>query len=282
MNIYYSLKSLERIVSAEDSTPVSTTEKLVLSYGKLEHFKLEMKDRPEEFLQTVSGIVCWDVIVYGLEERSLLCHTIDSDIDSSGIKEGRISFPVVTRTTNFLASVENGDTHGWLEVRGFNSDGSSVYSMKFRVIARYSNDPSNNQPVEVLDDIATMSWVKKFLAGENIDSPVTKEMLDNALSCMRITESENPVTGLKNETVVKHTLSNGEIITFDKSALKNDQCVTMELWLTMQEEVVSFTMPDVTWIEEPAFDTANTLYAVVIRWDGEKVIGNIAYTLEVS
>lgn len=279
MKIYYSLKSQERVVSAEDFTPVSTTDKLILSYGKLEHFDLEMKECPEDFFLTVSDIVCWDVIVYGLDGGGLLCHTVDSEIDSSKIKEGRMVFPVATRTANFLAAVEKSDVHGWLEIRGFNSDGSLIYSMKFRTIARYSNDPSNQPPVEILEDIATMSWVKKMLSGENAESYVTKEMLNSALSCMPIIESGSPVIKLGNESVVKHTITDGDIITFDTTSLGSDQCITMELWLRMPGEVVSFTMSDVTWIEEPSFDTANTLYAVVVKWDGEKIIGNMAYSL---
>ena len=87
---------------------------------------------------------------------------------------------------------------------------------------------------------------------------------------------------LSHNTIVQHSLAVDDVITIDTSAMTSDKSVTMELWLTMPETVVSFSIPNVNWLEEPSFDTANTLYAVVLRWDGEKVLANVAYTLEVS
>lgn len=48
------------------------------------------------------------------------------------------------------------------------------------------------------------------------------------------------------------------------------RCSTFELWLVMGGTVVSFSLPDnLTWIGvAPSFDSANTLYALVLRWDG--------------
>lgn len=48
------------------------------------------------------------------------------------------------------------------------------------------------------------------------------------------------------------------------------RCSTFELWLVMDSTVVSFSLPDtLTWVgTTPNFDSANTLYALVIRWDG--------------
>ena len=99
---------------------------------------------------------------------------------------------------------------------------------------------------------------------------------------MIISEVSGTTITVKPNSVVKHTLSANETLTFDVSKLTANQCVTMELWLTMPETAVSFTLSEVTWIDEPDFSAGNTLYAVVIRWDGQKLIGNVAYTLEVS
>lgn len=82
-------------------------------------------------------------------------------------------------------------------------------------------------------------------------------------------------------TIFKYTVSENDVITINTSSMKPYQCSTMELWLTMPSTVVSFSIPNVTWIEEPSFDSANTLYTIAIRWDGEKLLANIAYTLEV-
>ena len=96
-----------------------------------------------------------------------------------------------------------------------------------------------------------------------------------------ISEAAAPDLVFKHNTVIKYSPAADDVITFDVSALDSGKCSTMELWLTLGE-VVSFSIADVTWVEEPSFDSANTLYALVIRWDGEKLIGSAAYSLEVT
>ena len=106
-------------------------------------------------------------------------------------------------------------------------------------------------------------------------------MLEDLKEGMIMTVSDTPNMTLVNNSVVKYTPNADDVITFDVSALDSGKCSTMELWLTLGE-VVSFSIAGVTWVEEPSFDSANTLYALVIRWDGEKLIGNVAYSLEVT
>ena len=149
-------------------------------------------------------------------------------------------------------------------------------------MAQYTNDPSEDIPVELIDDFATMSWVKNLLSGGENESFVTKELLESKISGMMIDTAESSNVLLIHNTIVQHSLAADDVITIDTSAMTSDKSVTMELWLTMPETVVSFSIPNVNWLEEPSFDTANTLYAVVLRWDGEKVLANVAYTLEVS
>ena len=96
-----------------------------------------------------------------------------------------------------------------------------------------------------------------------------------------ISEVTAPAVTFKHNTVAKYSPLADDVITFDVSALDSGKCSTMELWLALGE-VVSFSIADVTWVEEPSFDSVNTLYALVIRWDGEKLIGNAAYSLEVT
>lgn len=97
---------------------------------------------------------------------------------------------------------------------------------------------------------------------------------------MNISASQQSAIELVHNTIIKHNIIADQTITFNNGA--QNKSTTMELWLIMPETVVPFSMPNVSWLEEPSFDTANTLYAVVLRWDGEKIIANIAYTLEVS
>lgn len=93
---------------------------------------------------------------------------------------------------------------------------------------------------------------------------------------------QQPSLKLEHNKVVKHTIVQNQVLTLNTDQLVQDKAVTMELWLTMPEEAVSFTMPNVTWIEEPSFDTGNMLYCVVLRWDGARVLANVAYSVEVS
>ena len=169
-----------------------------------------------------------------------------------------------------------------MEVRGCDSDGAIACCMKFRCVAVYANDLSDNVPAELVDDIATKSWVKNILSGGSTDSFVSKEMLEAAVSEQPIIQFENTTFQIVGSTVIKHNLAENDVIMFDASSLDEDRCATMELWLTMPETVVSFSIPDVTWIEEPSFDTGNMLYCVVLRWDGAKVLANVAYSVEVG
>lgn len=119
-------------------------------------------------------------------------------------------------------------------------------------------------------------------SGGGSSGGVTQEQLDEALSGMDISEAESATIPLVHNSVVKYSFTTDDVISVDTSTMTADKSATMELWLTMPETVVSFSIPDVTWIEEPSFDTANMLYCVVLRWDGEKVLANVAYSVEVS
>ena len=278
MDIYFSMASQSR--TTMDREPVSTTEYLHFVYGRQEFFRLKIYDF--EKYKTDSQIVCWDALVYGCDDSEMICHTLDSEIDSSGVSEGMISFCIVTKTEKFRDKTKAGKVHGWMEVRGFDSDGTISCCMKFRCVAVYANDLSDNVPAELVDDIATKSWVKNILSGGSTDSFVSQEMLEAAVSEQPIIQFENTTFQIVGNTVIKHNLAENDVIMFDASSLDEDRCATMELWLTMPETVVSFSIPDVTWIEEPSFDTGNMLYCVVLRWDGAKVLANVAYSVEVG
>lgn len=89
-----------------------------------------------------------------------------------------------------------------------------------------------------------------------------------------------PVDG----AIYKHTIVAGETIELETANLTADRCATFELWLTMGDTVVSFSLPDnLVWISSaPSFDNINTLYALVIRWDGAGFVANMAYSKEVT
>ena len=113
------------------------------------------------------------------------------------------------------------------------------------------------------------------------NSFVTKDQLEQILSGMPLTVVQNTVIPVKNRNVVKHSIIQNQVITFNTDQLTQDKAVTMQLWLRMPQTVVSFTLQNVIWIKQPSFGNANTVYCLVLRWDGSRFIGNLAYTTEV-
>lgn len=89
-----------------------------------------------------------------------------------------------------------------------------------------------------------------------------------------------PVDG----AIYKHTIVAGETIELGTTNFTADRCATFELWLTMGDTVVSFSLPDnLVWVSSaPIFGDINTLYALVIRWDGSGFVANMAYSKEVT
>ena len=91
--------------------------------------------------------------------------------------------------------------------------------------------------------------------------------------------------------VFQHTLAADEVFTIDTSDLPSDRQVNFELHLIQPSTAVSPpTLPagilweaDGVFSEEndaPDLSTGDTLYVLVFRWDGEDLLGNLAYTKE--
>ena len=88
--------------------------------------------------------------------------------------------------------------------------------------------------------------------------------------------------------VWRHTLAAGEVFTFDTSGLTATRQVTGEVHIIQPATAVSFTLPaGILWESDgafasgndaPDFSTGSTLYALVFRWDGSAILGNLAYT----
>lgn len=102
---------------------------------------------------------------------------------------------------------------------------------------------------------------------------------------LEISERDSTSIIFRNNTVVKYEIAEGDSFTFDTSELSADFCATMELWLSMKDSVKSFSFPaDIVWVDgvTPKFDTANREYVIVLRWDGTRLIANLAYSVEVN
>ena len=96
----------------------------------------------------------------------------------------------------------------------------------------------------------------------------------------------------QNNVVFKKTLASSDAFTISTTDLTASKQVTFELHLIQPSTAVSFTLPNtIIWSDGLTFDsgnsapdmsTADTEYCLVIRWDGSDLLGNLAYTKEVS
>ena len=96
----------------------------------------------------------------------------------------------------------------------------------------------------------------------------------------------------KHNAVYVHTLAANDAITISTTGLPAAKQVTFELHLIQPSTAVSFTLPNtIIWGDGLNFDSsnpapvmsaANTLYSIVIRWDGSGLLANLAYTKAVS
>ena len=100
------------------------------------------------------------------------------------------------------------------------------------------------------------------------------------------TLAETSIVPVDNK-VFKHDLLADDDITIDTTALTADYQVNFELHLKQPATSVAFTWgTTMIWGDGnifdssnavPAMDEANTVYVVVIRWDGENLLANLAY-----
>ncbi len=93
-----------------------------------------------------------------------------------------------------------------------------------------------------------------------------------------------PAITPQNDAVFTCSVVGGEVFTIDRSGFSAGHCVTFELWIT-NASGASFTLPaDLRWVDgsAPDLSEAGRLFAVVIRWDGSRLLANLAYSLEVN
>lgn len=119
----------------------------------------------------------------------------------------------------------------------------------------------------------TGTWYVNFASGGK-ETPAGVSITEHTESSLA------PVDG----AIYRHTIVADETIELETANLTADRCATFELWLTMGDTVVSFSLPDnLVWVSSaPSFGDINTLYALVIRWDGSGFVANMAYSKEVT
>ena len=96
----------------------------------------------------------------------------------------------------------------------------------------------------------------------------------------------------KEKKIYKYTLSADSELTIDTTALTANNTVDFELHLVQGATAKAVTWPNsIVWGENgifkasntaPAINEANTLYAFSIRWNGSKLLVNLAYSQEIT
>lgn len=149
----------------------------------------------------------------------------------------------------------------------------TLYNINFQYIAQtqtaYAIDPApylayDNQAV--FEGVWTIFFAGVYQKTVNVDSSTGAP----------IQQATSTTIELEHNKVVKHTVQADQVLTIDVSKMDPTVCASMELWLRL-DQVVSFQIDTVTWISDPSFSVANTVYAIVLRWDGSKVLANVAY-----
>lgn len=139
------------------------------------------------------------------------------------------------------------------------------------------NPITGNLEIQSITNISG-TWKIKF---SNVGSYGTDVILQSTTTIMPI-----------HNVVFKHNLTNNDSFTIDVSDLVADKQVTFELHLIQPSTAVSFTLPNtLLWSDldhfaagnpPPAMSEADTLYCIVVRWDGSDLLANLAYSKAVS
>lgn len=124
------------------------------------------------------------------------------------------------------------------------------------------------------EDIGAVS-VQDFVKTKDQIESIEKHTFSMPIQNLELTNSIK----LNHQVISYYRLKDGDVISFDTIDLKKNESITAELWLYMPETVVSFSIPDVVWLEDPDFDTGDTTYTVVIRWTGSKLLANLGYNV---
>ena len=148
-----------------------------------------------------------------------------------------------------------------------------------------TNENNENIPlsigvVDVIDENST-----------NDNVPGTKAVYDLFESMNNIgteivtlypTEYNYTVTMNQNKIYKVVLNGNGFTIGVNTEGLLSNYATTVELWLEMPGDICEFSIPNVTWVEEPLFDDDQTCYVITLRWTGKKVLANLAYTYSIA
>ena len=149
--------------------------------------------------------------------------------------------------------------------------------------------------VDTVNNTVTLD-VTPYLAYDNVQTFSGTWRLYFAAGTVQAGDEIATLTGTaitpQHGAVFKKTLAASDAFTIDTSGLTASKQVTFELHLIQPSTAVTFTLPNtLLWPDldyfssgnpPPAMSDDDTLYCIVIRWDGADLIANLAYSKEVS
>ena len=151
-------------------------------------------------------------------------------------------------------------------------------------------DPYNEEWTDLNENIISFTYSNKLILNESgiINNEASNFIIKGLKIINQTTTSINP----ENNKVYKHTLVNNEIITINTSNLSFNYCMNFELWLKMPSTVVSFSFGgNIYWNSEetfslsndpPEFSDADMIYVICFRFDGTRLLANLAYKIDLS
>lgn len=256
------------------------------------------------------GVVLWrgipaQITISGVEDTSgNWLFLVDNNYSDGAVLAGAVAADngalVVTLSEMNTVELANAiEGRAILPCRATLTDGASrVYIIPFSI----RNRAVEGTPTPVAE-YYTKAQIDELISGQiDLDySVVTNKPTINGVTLTgNMTASE---LGLANATVIifmsglaipiadnviyRHTLAAGDEISFDTTELARTSQFTFEVHLYQPATPVTFTLPTgVLWADGDEFSSVNaaptmnegsTKYCLVFRWDGDFLLGNLAY-----
>ena len=269
-------------------------------------FKLKLKNA-DGTAADLSGFVTAECAVnntFDHTHNELMAYAFGNNCQITDAAAGEITITLDCNTIKFGNVVRFNAQLAYLEVNLFDTEAKLTRVLLDRVECRPHVRDQEGAPVsgdpQYYNKAETNALIEgKISAVTSVNGKTGAVELD-AADVGAISELSQPIVSAgtaitpEPDAVYRHTLAANDSFTVDTSALTSSKQITFELHLIQGATAVSFTLPSgILWADGNSFSAsnpvpemtdANTLYCIVIRWDGSDLLANLAYskTIEVS
>lgn len=151
-------------------------------------------------------------------------------------------------------------------------------------------DPYNEVWHDLNENSISLIYSNKLIFNE--DGIINKNDLNSISKGSKIINQV--ITSIKpeNNKIYKHVLNEGDIISINTTNLSFNYCINFEVWLKMPSTLVTFTFGNnIYWNSDdifslsnntPDFSDTNMLYVLCFRYDGRRLLANLAYKINLN